>query len=190
MRLKNIILIFAIFAAAYGCKPTPKVGYFIPDSKGPKGYEVVAGSGVVENEFVRMTASQVRKNEETASLLSSLLEKNYIIIDLSIENLSDKTVIFKPNLTAINNDAYDFLRPLDYTDMYDFKDMEGLEAIKNRFYDLDTMLKPGQKSKKLLVFRPLSKNVKKAVLQIDDLYIGTDYIKITFPFVFKPEAEG
>lgn len=187
MKLKNIALIIFILAIAYGCKPAPKMGYLVPDAKGPKGYEVVAGSGVVSNEFVRLSASQVRKGEEREPLLASLLEKNYIIINLSIENLSDKTVIYKPHLTAIDNDAFDFMRPLDYTDMYDFGDMEGLDAVRHRFYDLDVTLRPGQQSKRLLIFRPLSKNVKKAVLRIDDLYVGTDYIKVAFPFVFKAE---
>jgi len=187
MKLKKTALIFAVLAAAYGCTPTPKTGYLVPDTRGPKGYEVVAGAGVVENEFARLSASQVRKGEETSPLLASLLEKNYIIMNLSIENLSDRDLIYKPNLTAIDNDAFDFIRPLDYTDIYGLGDMEGLEAIRHRFYDLDTTLRPGQQSKKLLIFRPLSKNVKKAVLRIDDLYIGTDYIRVTIPFVFKAE---
>ena len=187
MRLRHTALIIAIFAAAYGCQPKPKVGYLVPDSRGPAGYEAVDGSGVVKNESFRISARQVKKGEEKAAMLASLLEKDYIIIDLSIENLSSKDVIYKPNLTAIDNDAFDFIRPLDYTDMYDLGDMEGLEAIRHRFYDLDTTLRPGQQSKKLLIFRPLSKNVKKAVLRIDDLYVGTDYKRVTIPFVFKAE---
>ncbi len=187
MNIKKVALILSIFAAAYGCTPKPKAGYLVPDSKGPAGYEAIAGSGVIQNESMRLAASQVRKGEETASLLAFLLEKDYVIMNLSIENLSDKDIIYKPNLTAIDNDAYDFLRPLDYTDLYDFGDMKGLDAIRHRFYDLDSTLKPGQQVKKLLIFRPLSKNVKKAVLRIDDLYIGTDYTRVLMPFVFKTE---
>jgi len=187
MRLRFLIMLLAVIMAA-GCQPKPRVGYLAPEAIGPKGYQVDAGSGVIDTSFIRMSARQVKKGEETSKLLSALVEKGYILIALSIENTSGKTVIYKPNLTVLTNDAFDFLRPLDYTDLYSLDDMEGLEEIKGRFYDLDVTLRPGQRTAKLLIFRALSKNVKKINLQIDDLYVGTEPIRLTFPFYFKPEA--
>lgn len=184
--LRIFIALLVMIALACGCHPKPRAAmYLAPDEKGPAGYKAAAGAGVIENGHMKVAARQVRKGEEGSALLARLLEENFIIIDLVIQNTSDRTIIYKPNLTSLTNDAMDFLRPLDYTDLYDLGDFDALDEIRGRFYDLDVTLRPGQRSSRLLIFRPVSKNAKKAVLNIDDLYLGTDTLRLTFPFSFK-----
>ncbi|MBE7414234.1 MAG: hypothetical protein HS130_02955 [Deltaproteobacteria bacterium] len=82
----------------------------------------MAGAGIIENGQMKVAARQVRKGEEGSASLRGCQE-NFIIIDLVIRNTSDKSIIYKPNLTSLTNDAMDFLGPLDYTDLYDFEDL-------------------------------------------------------------------
>ncbi|MBW7956898.1 MAG: hypothetical protein H3C68_03285 [Deltaproteobacteria bacterium] len=183
---RMMAFLLVLLAVAYGCHPRPRAAmYLAPDEKGPMDYKAVAGAGIIENGYMKVAARQVRKGEEGSALLARLLEENFIIIDLVIQNTSEKTIIYKPNLTSLTNDAMDFLRPLDYTDLYDFGEFDALDEIRGRFYDLDVTLKPGQRSSRLLIFRPVSKNAKKAALNIDDFYLGTDTLRLTFPFSFK-----
>lgn len=182
----SVLAVLLVLLAAYGCHPKPRAAmYLAPDEKGPSDYKAVAGAGIIENSFIKIAARQVRTGEESSTLLAGLLERKFIIIDLAIENTSEKTIIYKPNLTSLTNDAMDFMRPLDYTDLYDFGDMDALDEIRGRFYDLDVTLRPGQRSSRLLIFRPVSKNAKKAALNIDDLYLGTDTLRLTLPFSFR-----
>lgn len=184
--LRVITLLIVAIAFACGCHPRPGAAvYLMPDERGPAGYKAEAGAGIIENGFLKVAARQVRKGEESPALLAKLLESNYIIMHLVIENTSEKTIIYKPNLTSLTNDAMDFLRPLDYTDLYEFDNADALDEISGRFYDLDVTLGPGQRSSRLLIFRPVSRNAKKAALNIDDLYLGTDTLRFTLPFSFR-----
>lgn len=186
-RLVNAFLAVISIAFFYGCHPAPKAGFLVPDEPGPKGYRAEGGYGVFENKLIKITVSPEKGPSTGSALLAGLAEKDYVLIKLTIENLSVSRVIYRPNFTALTDDAFDYRKPLDYTDMYDFGDYEGLEAVKDRFHDLDSTLLPGEKTSKYLIFRPLSKNAAKASLEIKELYIGTETVQIKMPFILKPK---
>lgn len=179
-----IILLAALFISS--CNGEPRLSYLVPDAAVYPGYSTRGAEGVLVDKSFTATARQVRK-EDAAHLpfLSSLLEKEFVVLSMTLENRSGQTIIYKPNYTALVNKV-DYLRALDYTDLYEI-DWDGAETLKGRFYDLDVTLAPGGKSTGLLIFRPVSKDAKSAALEVRELYIGTSTTAFSLPFKFKSE---
>ena len=61
--------------------------------------------------------------------------------------------------------------------------------LKGRFYDSNEIIRAGKKSKKFLIFTPFTKDGEKAELTFQEVYIGNETIKITFPFLLTEEGE-
>lgn len=186
--LKFLVLLASFFPMLASCTPEPKVAMVLrPDEPMAAGYERTSEDAVFTSEKVTLKARQVKRGSpEVEGYLGELAEKGYVLIRLEIENRSDVKVIFNPVYAALMNETFYYEKPLDFTDLYDIKGgMEGLGALKGKFYDLSETVAPGRKVSKLLIFKPLEKDMVKAGLSIKDLYIGTDYIKVYFPFVLK-----
>lgn len=194
----------AIISVAQGCVPRPEAKLFMyPDDKGPEGYSRQAEQGVFENKSIRVSVRKIGESDEGLSqeVIAHLLKKEYLIFRMEIENTSAKyRAIYNPSFTAFTDDAMDYATPIDYTDLYDMaegvwekeaKDGEkkpfSMDGLKGLFYDLSTTIPPGGKTSKLLIFKPVSKDCKKAALTLSELYIGTETIRVIFPFVFKPK---
>lgn len=169
--------------------PKPKTELLLqPSDKGPEGYLKSGAEGVYQNKSLKITASIIRGANNAPALIGELLDKKYVIIRLDIENRSAGKVIYNPTYTVLSNDALDYRKPLDYTDLYDIKGSNGeneLAQLKGRFYDLTVTLLPGERSSRLLIFEPMSKDVKKAELTIKEIYVGTDTTRVSFPFEAK-----
>ncbi len=169
--------------------PKPKTALRLqPAEKGPEGYLKTGLEGVFQNKSLRVAASIIKDTEGGPGLIGELLGKKYVVIRLDIENRSSAKVIYNPTHTVLTNDALDYRKPLDYTDLYDIKGSSGereLAQLRGRFYDLTVTLLPGERSSRLLIFEPMSKGVKKAELSIKEIYIGTDTIRVSFPFEAK-----
>lgn len=153
------------------------------------GYSREAERISYENGPVKISVRQVSETEtEEGSLLKELSTKGFILLSVSIENRSPKnSLIFNPVHVALTDDAMDYKKPIDYTDLYDMaKDgEERINALKGKFYDLTETLPPGKSSSKLLIFGPLSEGVKTAELLIKEIYVGTSTLRLSFPFVMK-----
>lgn len=180
---KSLLFIFFVSLLLTSCQPKPKVVYLVPDANGTPGYSAKGADGVYENKAFVAAARQVRKNDVSDPLLSSLLEKDFVILSMTIENRSDSKVIYKPNYTALVNKV-DYLKPLDYTDIYEI-DWDAADRLRGRFFDLDVMLPPGGKATGLLIFRPISKDAWTAVLEVREFYIGTNTTAFSLPFKMK-----
>lgn len=165
------------------CQPKPRLAYLVPESQGAPGYKARGSESVFENKTLIASARQVRKGEVSNTFLTSLLEKDFIVISMTIENRSESKAIYKPNYTALTN-AIDYLKPLDYTDLYEL-DNEAADSLKGKFYDLDTTIPPGGSVAGLLIFTPVSKEAKKAAVQVNEFYIGTQTTAFTLPFQMK-----
>lgn len=187
--MKKTRLLFVLFAAALSlasCQPKPGTAYYlVPDAAGLPGYSANGAESVFESKDIRAAARQVRKNDVSDQLLTSLLEKDYIILSMTLENRSGAKVIYKPNYTAVVNKV-DYLKPLDYTDLYELGE-EAVDNLKGKFFDLDVTLAPGAKTTGLLIFRPVSKDARTAVLEVRELYVGTDTTVFSLPFKMKSE---
>lgn len=199
-------LISAVFIfAAQGCVPRPEAKLFMyPDDKGSEGYSRKAEHGVFENKSIRVAVRKIGESDEGLSqeVIAHLLKKDYLIFRMEIENTSTKyRAIYNPSFTTFTDDEMGYGTPIDYTDLYDIaqdvweqgeKDVDNRKALsmkglKGLFYDLSTTIPPGAKTSKLLIFKPISKDCKKAALTLSELYIGTEAIRVIFPFVFKPK---
>jgi hypothetical protein len=183
--MKTRIIALLILAAALlpSCQPKPKLAYLVPESSPLAGYKARGAEIVYENKALAASARQVRKNEVPDGLVASLLEKDYIVISMTIVNRSASKAIYKPNYTALVN-AVDYLKPLDYTDLYEFGG-EAADALKGKFYDLDSVIPPGGSATGLLIFTPVSKDARKASIEVREFYIGTETMTFSLPFQLK-----
>ena len=129
------------------------------------------------------------------ALFEKFLSNGYIFLKMDIENKSAKKVTFNPAMSHLLSGVMDYKKPLDYPDLYQIlstpdaavtPDAE-LRAIKDRFYDMNTVVKAGDKTSKLLIFRPLDPNSKgnSASFTMQELYVGVDTIVVRFPFTVK-----
>lgn len=149
-----------------------------------------------ENKSVRIAVKALKQgeNETGVTLIDDLMDDNYVLLRMDIENhaASKLKVIYNPAYTVFTDDSMDYRKPLDYTDLYDLAkdetEMEtGVRKLRGRFYDLALTLAPGESVSKLLIFSPISENSRNAELVIGELYIGTKTIKVSFPFVLKKD---
>lgn len=194
----NLKIVKTVFSAGllltfYGCAQVKGTAYLYPDGNYLKGpYSKAGEEGVFDNKSMRITVRQVKPAEyEDVPVLKSLFgKKNYIIFIMGIENKSRSRVIYNPALTVLTNDQLDYIRPLDYTDLYDLASGDSgtenaLTSMKGKFFDLTMTLMPGEKASRLIIFGAFSKNVGNAQLAINEIYVGTDAINVSFPFILK-----
>ncbi|MCC6502186.1 MAG: hypothetical protein IT362_03490 [Deltaproteobacteria bacterium] len=165
------------------CAPEVKLAYLVPDSPALPGYKSKGAESSFENKTLAASARQVQKSELANAFLASLLERDFVIISMTIENRSASKAIYKPNYTALVN-SVDYLKPLDYTDLYELGG-QAVDELKGKFYDLDAVLSPGGRTTALLIFGPLSKEAKKAALQVREYYVGTETMTFSLPFQLK-----
>lgn len=178
-----------------GCTPVPKSPmHLFPDEKGQEGYYRLKDSGVFESKAVKISVSLLEKtNPGIDPMVSALLDKDFVVVRMDIVNYSPVRAMYNPAYTALMSDSFDYRKPLDYTDIYDMTANipgfeNGIAKLKGKFYDLNETVNPGEKSSKLLIFKPLSKDIKTAELSIKEVYIGTETIRLTFPFVLKAKV--
>jgi hypothetical protein len=185
----------------FGCAATPEgPKHLYPEESGAPGYYTTEEASIFENDLAMISLRPLRQenNATYPPIIEELLDKNYAIFIMTIENRSPKKAIYNPTFTSLrDNHQMEYRKPMDYTDLYDVvKDRkEGvspeseLRGLKGKFYDLNTTIPTGQKTSKLLIFRPLSEKAKSAVLTIREFYVGTDTISASFLFSVR-EAEG
>lgn len=147
------------------------------------GQKADAAEAVYKDLSVSASARQVRKGEADG-FLSTLLDKDFTVISMRIENRSSMRAIYKPNYTSLVN-TVDYLKPLDYTDLYEFGG-EAVDGLKGKFFDLDETIPPGASATGLLIFTPLSRDARKAALEVREYYVGTETMSFTLPFQIKP----
>lgn len=180
MKKSLLLLLFAALLLP-SCQPKPRAAYLAADSSMP-GQRPGASEAVFENSAVSVSARQVRKGEADG-FLSALLDKDFTVIAMRIENRSAMRAIYKPNYTVLVN-SVDYLKPLDYTDLYEFGG-DAADSLKGKFFDLDSVILPGGSAAGLLIFTPLSRDAKKAALEVREYYVGAETISFTLPFQMK-----
>lgn len=199
--LKILLIAATLLSAAASCSSPPKLPMASelkpspPDEDLP-GYSTASDEGVYDNAAMRISASHLKSVDGVyakgeSGFITSLIEGDYVLIRLTIENKSSGAkVIFNPAYVALMDNAANYKKPLDYTDLYDIvkdKDETGrtLTGIKGRMFDLTTTIAPGAKTSKLLIFNPFMEDASKAELVIKNIYIGKDTVNVMFPFGVK-----
>lgn len=154
-------------------------------------------TATVKNDLMRASIRPVVSfdgEKNIPLLLRQLLALQFLILEFTIENSSQKLIIYNPSHTAILAGKMDYKKPLDYAKLYftvrnmSDKDTENarmmaLRTIKGRFHDLNTRVEPGETVSKYLIFKPLDQDTLSgnAILKIQELYVGTEALAITFP---------
>ncbi|VAW37132.1 hypothetical protein MNBD_DELTA02-1237 [hydrothermal vent metagenome] len=163
-------------------------------------YSMVEGRLIMEDKDMSVTIRQLRSccNTRKSTLLNKLFENNYVLMRLTIKNKSKKRITYNPSHTFLLAGKMDYKKPLNYTDLYDIVSAKDdgmapelmLSAIRGRYYDLNTSVAPGGRESKILIFRKLSKNSKrsKAIIKMNEVYIGTKTRSITYLFRVVEEA--
>ncbi|MBI5970095.1 MAG: hypothetical protein HY884_02955 [Deltaproteobacteria bacterium] len=199
--LKKLLTAFAPLIIAASCASPPKLPMTSelkpspPDEDLP-GYSAVSDEGVYDNAALRISARHLKSNDAVyakgeSGFLTALIEGDYVLIRLSIENKSSAAkVIFNPAYVALMDNAANYKKPLDYTDLYDIvkeNDETGgkLTGIKGRIFDLTATVAPGGKTSKLLIFKPFIEEASSAELVIKNIYVGKDTVNVKFPFKVK-----
>lgn len=193
------LLIAAIFlASAASCSSPPKLPMTSelkpspPDEDLP-GYSVASDEGAYDNAAIRVSARHLKSTDGVyakgeSGFITSLIEGDYVLIRLTIENKTPGSkIIFNPAYVALMDNAANYKKPLDYTDLYDIvkeNDETGrtLTGIKGKMFDLTTTIAPGAKTSKLLIFNPFMEDASKAELVIKNIYVGKDTVNVMFPF--------
>jgi hypothetical protein len=173
--------------------------HLYPKEAGASGYSVTQGAAVFESNLIKITVRPLRpwENATGSAFIEELLEKNYVILKMAIENRSREKTLYNPTHTSLMDNEMEYRKPMDYSDLYDAvrgrekgKSREGeLKGLKGLYYDLTATIPPGEAQSKLLIFPPLSEKGKRARLRIKELYIGTDTISISFPFSMREVKE-
>ncbi|MDP2689328.1 MAG: hypothetical protein Q8P48_04345 [Deltaproteobacteria bacterium] len=185
-------LIFSLLTLA-ACAPVPEADMSLYPSSGVEleGYGVNGRFAVFENESIRASVRHIRKDEAApgGAFIAGLLDKDYVIFDLTIENLSGSKIIYNPAYTVLTNDSLDYRKPLDFTDLYDITgDERELSSLKGKFYDVNVTVLPGDATSRLLIFKPISGKPAKAEVAIKEIYIGTSTETMSFPFEFREDG--
>jgi hypothetical protein len=185
-----ILSLLVLSACSHAPKPGPGSYLYPLPAVEQEGYATEGRSMAFESDAVKISVQQARKDEAHGKFIAGLLEKDYVIFNVSIENKSAHRIIYNPAYTVLTTDSLDYKKPLDFTDLYDITGNEQeLSGLKGRFYDLNVTLMPGEKTSRLLIFRPVSKEAAKAKVAIKEIYIGTTTERFSFPFAFGDSAQ-
>ena len=176
----------------------PERLYLEPVARDSEGYDRNGEAAVFENEDIKVTLRPLGEccGRKDDGFLKELFDSNYVILSMEIENRSSKRVIYNPSHTMLLVGALDLKKPLNYTDLYDIVSRNKeyalperrLSSLRGRFYDLNTRVPPGDRTSRLLIFHPLAKESRpgtKAVLRINEFYVGTDTMRLVFPLRVK-----
>jgi len=199
--IKRLLALSALLIVAASCESPPKMSMTSelkpspPDDDLP-GYSTVAEEGVYDNAALRISVRHLKAGDAVyakgeSGFITALIEGDYVLIRLTIENKSTGgKVIFNPAFAALTDNSFIYNKPLDYTDLYDIvkeNDETGskLTGIKGKIFDLTATVAPGGKTSKLLIFKPFMEDISKAELVIKNIYVGKDTVNVMFPFEVK-----
>ncbi|MBI5344173.1 MAG: hypothetical protein HZB83_02365 [Deltaproteobacteria bacterium] len=195
MSLKKYLLFLTaptIFFSGCAAGPSGPL-YLRPAGETREGYEHKDNGWVFQAKAVKVSARQITKaeKEDIGLLAVYLLNKGHLLIRMDIENAGKGKVIYNPALTALIDNEVNYRKPLDYTDFFSMaannEELEkSLRDVRAGFYDLSFTLHPGERTSRILAFKGLSATAKTAELIIKELYIGTDTVRLLFPFQFRP----
>ncbi|MEE8575540.1 MAG: cold shock domain-containing protein [Thermodesulfobacteriota bacterium] len=192
MNRKTLILvIFALFtilgcaAKQKGPKPTRVLA---PNLNVLPGYSMTGKEVIYRNDDVTIKLNPMEKDGSDIELINGLIDIDYIVVEMSIENTSSKKKItYNPSLTTLSDNRLGHRKPLDYTDFYELafatSRMDVLRnELRGNFYDMHEILLPGKIVNKMLIFKPLEDNAKKANIDIKMIFVGNESINLIFFF--------
>src|SRR3990170_2833867 len=156
--LPGPVFFFLLFLAL-GCATAPPAGrpVLFPSDEQADGYSHKGLAWTYRGKDLLVIVRGYKPGPDAGGVEDDLYLKDYVLVEMGIENLSGKKVIYNPAMTSLRDDAMGYAKPLDFTDLYAMNSGEkgGLTGFGSRFYDLSITLMPGKRVERLLAFRPL-----------------------------------
>ena len=193
-----LFLVFFLFLS--GCASSGPL-YLYPEKHRATGYYQSGERSVFENVSVKISLERIKglSEREKNPVIQKLLDENFVLLGMDIENRSGHKIIYTPSHTSLITGAMGYEKPVDYTELYYILRGKGEEAaaetqlasLKGKFYDSNTQVFPGEKVSRILIFKPLEKDTTggSATLTIKELYVGTDTIDLAFPFSVRADKK-
>jgi hypothetical protein len=165
-------------------------------------YSVSGNSAIFAAGSLRVIVTPLSRytSHNQPSLVKSILNSGHTVFSIAIDNLSDRKLIYNPSFSYVADNRLGYKRPLDFTDLYFIvREMEHgaerMRKMRGQFYDRNETVQPGKRIEKLLIFPPLEEHSTKATLTMQEVYVGTETMQLTFPFALtplpvSPEATG
>jgi hypothetical protein len=187
------ILLFTLTIAACGGDKEIRGPLFLASTPPPEeaeGFTLGSGGEIIfEALDVRFTLIPLRSvRPDDPKLIQSLVADSFIIIDMEIVNMTEGSkVIFNPAMSALQDDKGSYKKPLEFTALYQVAMHKGMERtlnreLKGRFYDTNAVIRAGKRTKRFLIFTPFTKEGEEARLTLQEVYIGNETMRISFPF--------
>lgn len=168
------------------------------------GYAVLEQKIVFSNKDVKigvlpLNSSETKKilsSKDTSNpLAEALTQPKYLAFLLDIENSSKAKVMYAPTLTTLFDNDMGVHKPLDYTDLYTLVGSSpnpeaAINAIRDMIYDLDIIIGPGQRTSRLLLFSGIEEETGKVAISMEEIYIGTSTIALSFGFKIEEKKEA
>lgn len=114
-------------------------------------------------------------------------DKKFTVFAVKFINNSKDRITFNPTMSGIFEEDEKPLRPLDITEFYFLlvNDPNGearMQIIKRTAYDIQFILKSGERKDALLVFPAIDLSKKVVNLILKDVYLGHKWTDIPFTF--------
>jgi hypothetical protein len=188
------IAIFTIILSGCGAGKEIRGPLFLEPAPPPVNTEGFKVSPDGEINFEALSVKFILKplrsvRESDPKLIQALVADGFIIIDMEIINMNENgKVMFNPSMSALRDNRSGYKKPLEYTALYQVAMRKRMERtlnreLKGRFFDTNEIVRAGKKINKFLIFTPYTGKGKKANLILQEVYIGNETIRITFPFL-------
>jgi hypothetical protein len=90
--------------------------HLYPKEAGAPGYSVTQGAGVFESKPIKITVRPLRpwENATGSALIEELLEKNYVILEMAIENRSREKILYNTAHASLMDNEMEGKDPLQH----------------------------------------------------------------------------
>lgn len=197
----NRLLIIASCLLFTGCASTKGHPFLTPLPTTIPGYTVSGQNAAFSNDAIKVSisplnSSKIKKllaeKDANSPLIEALTQPGYLLFLLDIENSSKAKVMYNPSFTTLFDNNMGLHKPLDYTDLYALIDNlpnpeMTINKVKDIIYDLASILTPGQRTSRILIFSGIDSDASEATITMKEVYIGMSTIMVSFGFKITEE---
>lgn len=185
------LLVLVVLTLTSSCTAPPKrPTYLMPTYTIAKDYKALGKRATFNNDSFTISINILTPEDSVeGEIFSALKENNFIFMELTFINKSDKQITYNSSFTHIMGSAFDYRKPMNFTDLYsvavgkkhDLSREHKLKAVRKKFYDHMTRIPAKKTITKYLIFRPNEKETTKAVLTMKEIYVGINALSVQFP---------
>src|SRR3990172_8529920 len=115
------LLFLAFFLFLSGCAASGPL-YLYPEKYRATGYHQSGERSVFENVSVKISLERIKglSEREKNPVIQKLLDENFVLLGMDIENRSGHKIIYTPSHTSLITGAMGYEKPVDYTELYTY----------------------------------------------------------------------